>query len=124
MGEVRVGRRAFKGSNRTTYIDDEVKNPVVLDPKDPIDAVTIAQRNRMVREGDHEGLVSLYATATMFQVKGDTSSMPREVVGTIEVYELTHTNGTTCTLREAGNLAAMQKDGWSVTGTKTEDLLG
>tara|TARA_R100000458_G_C8112208_1_gene134512 strand:+ start:112 stop:486 length:375 start_codon:yes stop_codon:yes gene_type:complete len=124
MGDVRIGRRAFRNSNRVTFLDDEVKNPVVLDPKDPIDAVTIAQRNRMVRDGDHEGLVSLYATATMFQVKGDPSLMPKEVIGTREVYELVHTNGNTCTLREVGNLAAMQKDGWSVTGTKLEDIVG
>ena len=120
MASVKIGNRAFSGNNRQIFLDNEIKNPVQLDPNDPQDAVIIAQRARMTRDKDWEGLVELQATSMLFQTKG--TQVP-EVVGKRQVYVLTK-DGTEYEHRDPTTLQTMTDQGFKITGTKDEDIIG
>jgi len=120
MGKIAVGNRAFKGNNRTTYLDNEVQNPVELDPKDPQDAVIIAQRARLIRDGDYEGVVQLQASSLLFTTKKEHKPVK---VGTRQIYILTK-NGEEHVHLDASTLQTMVDQGFAVTGTRIEDIMG
>tara|TARA_R100001143_G_C3244212_1_gene80566 strand:- start:133 stop:495 length:363 start_codon:yes stop_codon:yes gene_type:complete len=119
MGKIAIGHRAFKGNNRTTYLDQEVQNPVELNPNDPQDAVIIAQRARMIKDGDWDGLVQLQATSLLFTTKGE--NIP-EKVGKRQVYVLTK-NGKEFDHYDATTLETMVDQGFEVSGSKVEDII-
>ena len=119
MGQIKVGNRAFKGNNRTTYLDNEIQNPVELDPKDPQDAVIIAQRARLIRDGDYEGVVQLQASSLLFTTKKEHKPVK---VGTRQVYILTK-NGKESILQDSDNLETMVGQGFDIVETKVEDIL-
>ena len=119
MGRIQIGNRAFKGNNRTTYLDQEVQNPVELNPKDPQDAVTIATRARMIKDGDWDGLVQLQATSLLFTTRSEHAP---EKVGTRQIYILTK-NGQQFEHHDPATLDTMVDQGFEVTGTKIEDII-
>jgi hypothetical protein len=119
MATVKVGNRAFRGNNQQIYLDNEIKNPVELDPNDAQDAVIIGTRARMTRDGDWEGLVQLQATSMLFQSK--TSHKP-EVIGKRQVYLLTK-NGQQFEHRDPTTLQTMTDQGFEITGTMSEDIV-
>ena len=119
MGRIAIGNRAFKGNNRTTYLDQEVQNPVELNPNDPQDAVIIAQRARMIKDGDWDGLVQLQATSLLFTTKGEQKP---EKVGTRQVYVLTK-NGQEFEHHDPTTLNTMVDQGFEVSGTRIEDII-
>ena len=119
MAKVAVGNRAHKGNNRTTYLDNEIQNPVELDPNDIQDAVVIAQRTRLIREGDYEGVVQLQAISQVFTTKKDHKPVK---VGTRQVYILTK-NGKESILQDSDNLETMVGQGFDIVETKVEDIL-
>ena len=120
MAKVAVGNRAHKGNNRTTYLDNEIQNPVELDPNDIQDAVVIAQRTRLIREGDYEGVVQLQAISQVFTTKKDHKPVK---VGTRQIYILTK-NGEESIHQDASTLQTMVAQGFAVTGTRIEDIMG
>ena len=120
MGKIAIGNRAFKGNNRTTYLDNELQNPVELDPKDPQDAVIIAQRARLIRDGDYEGVVQLQASSLLFTTKKEHQPVK---VGTRTVYILTK-KGQESKITDGTVLPSMQKDGFVVDRTEEEDIMG
>ena len=118
MATVKIGNRAFRGNNQQIYLDNEIKNPVELDPNDAQDAVIIGTRARMTRDGDWEGLVQLQATSMLFQSK--TNHDP-EVIGQRQVYLLTK-NGQQFEHRDPSTLRTMTDQGFEITGTVSEDI--
>jgi hypothetical protein len=119
MATVKVGNRAFRGNNQQIYLDNEIKNPVELDPNDAQDAVIIGTRARMTRDGDWEGLVQLQATSMLFQSKTAHKS---EVIGQRQVYLLTK-NGEQFEHRDPTTLKTMTDQGFEITGTTSEDIV-
>ena len=119
MGKIAIGNRAFKGNNRTTYLDNELQNPVELDPNDPQDAVIIAQRARLIRDGDYEGVVQLQASSLLFTTKKEHQPVK---VGTRTVYILTK-KGQESRITDGDVLPSMQKDGFVVDRTEQEDIM-
>ena len=120
MGKIAIGNRAFKGNNRTIYLDNEIQNPVELDPDDPQDAVIIAQRARLIRDGDYDGVVQLQASSLLFTTKKKHEPVK---IGTRQIYILTK-NGKEHVHLDASTLQTMVDQGFTVTGTRIEDIMG
>ena len=119
MAKVAIGNRAFKGDNRTMYLDNEIQHPVELDPNDVQDAVIMAQKTRLIRDGDYEGVVQLQAISQVFTTKKEHKP---EKVGTRTVYVLTK-NGQESRITDGDVLPSMQKDGFVVDRTEQEDIM-
>ena len=120
MGKIAIGNRAFKGQNRTTYLDNEIQHPVELDPSCPQDAVIIAERARLIRDRDYDGVVQLQATSLLFTTKREHKPVK---VGTRQIYILTK-NGEESIHQDASTLQTMCDQGFTVTGTRIEDIMG
>ena len=114
---------AYKRS-RDKYEPDVYVDPttgIELDMDDPQDVTTAAQVTRLKRDGDHQGLVDLHATHPLFRTKKRHTEVK---VDTRTVYILTDSNGVESRIKDSAVLAIMQKDGFKITGTEEEDVMG
>ena len=119
MAKVAVGNRAHKGDNRTTYLDNEIQHPVELDPNDPQDAVIIAQKTRLIRDGDYEGVIQLQAISQVFTTKREQKP---QKVGVRQVYVLTK-DGKESIVHDSDALPTMGDQGFTVVEARIEDII-
>jgi|TARA_Y100000034_G_scaffold26649_1_gene31752 hypothetical protein len=114
---------AYKRS-RDKYEPDVYVDPstgIELDMDDPQDVTTAAQVTRLKRDGDHQGLVDLHATHPLFKTKKKHVAVK---VDTRTVYIMTDSNGVESRIKDPDVIPRMQKDGFRITGTKEEDVMG
>ena len=114
---------AYKRS-RDKYEPDVYVDPstgIELDMDDPQDVTTAAQVSRLKRDGDHQGLVDLHAVHPLFKTKKEHGATK---VGTRTVYIMVDKQGVESTIKDPNVLAVMQKDGFKITRTEEEDIIG
>ena len=111
-------------NKRAGYKPDVFVDPsqtIELDMSDPQDVVTAAQATRLKRDGEYEGLVEVHAAHSLFKTKKEHGQIK---VDTRTVYILVDSNGVESRIKDSTVLASMQRDGFKITGTVEEDVVG